>query len=166
METIAVYWEPHIKTYGFQQVPDVCLLEFTVDVDQADTWGRRLCTLDSAGTGFLFTMAQNQDGRRLRFYLCFGLSKKEHMMEQMKRVADDQEHKLFHVSAPVELLYFHGPHFGDRYGIAHAALTVLARERIPVLLAGCSVSSIYLVLPEGASPRAMEFLAENFEKPS
>ncbi len=29
METIAVYWESRIKTYGFQRIPDLALIEFS-----------------------------------------------------------------------------------------------------------------------------------------
>ena len=50
--------------------------------------------------------------------------------------------------APVELIYLHGPHFQDRYGIAEAALSPLQKADIPILAAGCSGTSVYIVVPE------------------
>ena len=52
------------------------------------------------------------------------------------------------IDYPVEMLYFHGPHFGDRYGIAHIAGHALQKEDIRYIAMGCSAASVHLLFPE------------------
>jgi aspartokinase len=66
---------------------------------------------------------------------------------------------------PVEVVYFYGPHFGDRYGIAEAALKVLTESGIRATASACSGSCVYLVLPEGQSEEAVRALSRTFEIP-
>ncbi|MBN2034323.1 MAG: hypothetical protein JW836_13705 [Deltaproteobacteria bacterium] len=66
---------------------------------------------------------------------------------------------------PVELVFFHGPHFGDRYGIAEAAFRALTDNGIKAFASACSGSCIYLVLAEGESEGAVQFLSGTFEIP-
>lgn len=56
------------------------------------------------------------------------------------------------------MLYFHGPHFGDRYGIFNAAAACLENEGLELLLAGCTGASVTLVLPMGQGTAAVSAL--------
>jgi aspartokinase len=69
------------------------------------------------------------------------------------------------VRQPVDVLFFHGPHFQDRYGIAEAAFRTVNRQRISLHAAGCTGTSIYLVLDGGKGPLAKEMLSESFTVP-
>jgi len=63
------------------------------------------------------------------------------------------------VIKPVELLHIHGPHFQDRFGVAHAALAAIKKQQSEILAASCSGTSICLVTPEQkvhAIARALE----------
>ena len=70
------------------------------------------------------------------------------------------------VEAPVELIYFQGPHFGDRYGIADAALGALADAKVPLRAMACSGASVYIVVPEGFARQAGKALSQAFIVPS
>ena len=68
-------------------------------------------------------------------------------------------------TAPVELIYFQGPHYGDRYGIAHAAFGTLEAQNLKILAAGCTGASIYIIVPEKSAQTAVRCLSEAFEIP-
>ena len=68
-------------------------------------------------------------------------------------------------TSPVELVYFHGPHFGDRYGIADTALGTLRRKGLPILAAGCTGASVYIVVPEQRSAEIKQILSDVFDTP-
>jgi aspartokinase len=81
-----------------------------------------------------------------------------------KRI-DLETQKNFHLTSPVELISFQGPHFGDRYGIAHTAFKTLDDQGIPTLVTACSGAAVYIVLPEKKLQEARPLLAEAFEAP-
>jgi aspartokinase len=68
--------------------------------------------------------------------------------------------------SPVALFSMHGPHFGDRYGIAFELLKALSRTRVHLFALGCSISSIVGVLPAEQMERATEAIRACFEVPS
>ena len=74
----------------------------------------------------------------------------------------DEDATSLQTIAPVALIYLHGPHFQDRYGIAEAALSPLQKADIPVLATGCSGTSVYIVVHENRADEAATCLAETF----
>jgi hypothetical protein len=68
-------------------------------------------------------------------------------------------------TSPAEIVFFQGPHFGDRYGIADVAVAALAGGGVQMMAVVCSGACIYIVLPEGKSEEAVLILAETFEIP-
>jgi hypothetical protein len=67
--------------------------------------------------------------------------------------------------APVELLYFFGPHFGDRGGIADFTCKALVKDNIPLIASAFSSSSIFLVFPERYALKAKAVFSKLFEIP-
>ncbi len=65
----------------------------------------------------------------------------------------------------VDLISFHGPHFGDRYKIFWTAMDCLTDDHVPVLVAGCTGASISLTVPYGQGRAARNALARGFEAP-
>jgi hypothetical protein len=65
----------------------------------------------------------------------------------------------------VDLISFHGPHFGDRYKIFWTAMDCLTEDHVPVLVAGCTGASISLAVPDGQGRAARNALARGFEAP-
>jgi aspartokinase len=68
-------------------------------------------------------------------------------------------------ASSVELVFFQGPHFGDRYGILDVTVRALACKEITIKATVCSGACIYIVLPEGKSEEAVKALRESFEVP-
>ena len=66
------------------------------------------------------------------------------------------------IETPVDLVYFQGPHFGDRYGIAAAAFGALETQGIQLLAAGCTGASIYIVVPDKRAQAVIRCLSEPF----
>ncbi len=69
------------------------------------------------------------------------------------------------IKQKADALIFHGPHFGDRYGIADKALGTLKTEGIQTLGAVFSEASVYLMFEEGKTSNAVKALKNFFKKP-
>jgi aspartokinase len=165
VETIAVYWEPKIKTYGFQEVLDQSLLEIEFEGMQMAAWGSGFEQMGEAGVGFRLVLAHYLGNRGFRMHLVFERQWEDKIPELIKRIFSQNTLDAVRITSPVEVIFFHGPHFGDRYGIADSVFKALARKDVPVLAAGFSGSSVYLVLPGGTVQRARMLLEEAFEVP-
>ena len=83
--------------------------------------------------------------------------------ERLKGNSTDLDLKT---TSRVELVCFHGPHFGDRYGIAHTALGTLRRKGLPILAAGCTGASVYIIVPEQQSTEVKHILSDVFDTPN
>ena len=167
METVAVYSESKLKTYGFKVVSDLSLLAWVIGSDQLTTYGLRFQELGERGFRFRMVAASESGSSRIKIHLIVDRGKeagvKDHFRAMLPRDLEGEE--TTRSMSPVELIFFHGPHYGDRYGIADIVFSVLARESIPVILSACSGSSIYLVLPYQKARHAVTILSESIEIP-
>lgn len=166
MEVIAVYRESIIKTYGFHQIRDVCLLEASIHrtaLSQLGKWLREevvrykkvhVCVIQAAGP------------EELTLSVCLECDDSEAFRGGLESMLPKEAWLSSSLTSSVDLLFFHGPHFGDRYGIVDSVFSCLEGGSIPVLLAACAVSSIYLALPGGSCASALELLSGKFETPS
>lgn len=154
LETIAVYWEPVIRTYGFQVRTGLTLVCW--EPASSSVWG--FPGHDASlvpGAELLMAVALPTACGGLRLGLVFS-----------GRLPEAVSGLKGRVQRPVELLYFQGPHFGDRYGIAAAALGALHRAAVPVIAAGCTGASIYIVLDPGRADEAVASLSDAFRVPA
>jgi hypothetical protein len=144
-ETRATYVEEKIKTYGVQVVAGLNLMR--IENRNGNDWAR-------AGE----QMAHLKDGMA-RFHFVSALCH------------DDGSGMLFCLTGPdagdtaADMIFFHGPHFGDRYRILDTALACLELSEIPLILVGCTGASITLVTPSGFGETARGALACGFEAP-
>jgi hypothetical protein len=166
LETIAVYWEPRIKTYGFNSVNDLALLELASHPEQIADLGLGLQDLGDLEMRLFLVLAQHTGDQELRVYLLVEHQCEKTIIDHVHPIIGGNLGESIRVTSPVGLLYFQGPHFGDRYGIADSAFGALNRKSIPVLAAGCSASSIYLVLPQERLKESKALLTKAFELPS
>lgn len=159
METIAVYWEQPIKTYGFQKVTDLVLVEFSYPLKEITSLGRTLSqdALQKVKAEFIIVQ---ESGETISITLC--LSEKEYK-DFWVSVADAPGSTLCKYTYPVGIIYFHGPHFGDRYGIAEATFSTLSEADIEIVASGCSASSVFVVLAQDDIARAEDVLSHTFE---
>ena len=159
METIAVYRESRIKTYGFQRIPDLALIEFSYPLSEIKPLGEILSRDDLQRARPKFMIAQESD-QKISFILCLSVKEGKDFHASLEKTLGAAPHRYI---CPVGIIFFHGPHFGDRYGIADATFSTLSRAEIRLIASGCSSSSIYLVLLQDDMPKAEEVLGETFE---
>lgn len=66
---------------------------------------------------------------------------------------------------PVAGIFLHGPHFGDRYGIAHALVEALEKVGVSILALSCTISSISVIIRQHELAAALLVLGQVFEAP-
>lgn len=165
METIAVYWEPIIRTYGFQFREGLVWHTLRLPLDRLDEWSRGLQGLGDPAATFQLTWARLDPESSMTVAL---VCEPAHWPRIRPIWTGSAAFDVGGASSEilVDLVWFHGPHFGDRYGIMDFTYQVLNRGRIPLLAAICSVASIYLVLPAGQGATTRTLLAGAFEIPT
>ena len=166
METIAVYWESRIKTYGFNEVSGLAHVQAAIGIDQMAAVGLAVHEMGQAEIPMRFVLGHCS----YDYGLCVGLlverQWEERMVDCFREILGPASDEAVQSASPVGLLFFHGPHFGDRYGIADAAMGKLTEKGIPVIASGCSVHSVYVVLPETRMEDAKTWLTESFDLPA
>lgn len=165
VETVAVYWEPVIRIYGIDIVKDVALLELTFRPEETAFLGRLLMELQVEGRGFIMVLLETTGHGSLRICLAMRpevATKLRHHLENFTT----KDHTLdVGLTTQVEVLFFHGPHFQDRYGIVDTLFRSLDQQEITLHLVGCTGTSVYLVVGDGEAPRARDMLAGDFVVP-
>jgi aspartokinase len=159
METIAVYWESRIKTYGFQRIPELALIELSCPIGTIKSLGQILIQHDIQALKAPFILAQ-ESGRELSFLFCLPEREAVGFHASLEQTGIPTSHRYIH---PVGIIFFHGPHFGDRYGIAEATFSAISKVGIPVIASGCASSSVYLILAQDDLDRAEDVLTKTFE---
>ena len=158
METIAVYWEPRIRTYGFNLLEGLTLYRFDLP---AGTPSGQWQWLQTAQSVFRLVWAQRDSEMGLE--LCLVSEKMScHQGPSVLEIPQSRWDSCERV--PVDLVYFQGPHFGDRYGIMDFTFNALPPD-MPLLGMVCATATIYLVFPEGKGRPASDKLRQAFEIP-
>ncbi len=166
METIAFYRESVIKTYGLVERTDLCLVTIELPSDRMGDWGTVLADLTARlNVSLLLLLARPLPANNLRLLLLLDKSPSGREGMEAEQVFFDELQAPWRVDQAVELVFFQGPHYGDRYGIASAALNALAVQDVPVLAMACSGASVYLITPEGKARLAREALGQAFMTP-
>jgi hypothetical protein len=163
VETFAVYWKP--KTYGFKEIIDLSLLNFEIRPGKMSQWGLWLMELSDLDIGFHLILAKYSTHQKLRFYILFEKIWGDRVLSYLGKKIDLDSEKDFHLTYPVELISFQGPHFGDRYGIADTAFKAFEGQKVPVLITVFAGAAVYIVLPEKKLQDARPLLLEAFEVP-
>jgi aspartokinase len=165
METSAVYWEPKIKTYGFHEVYDLTMLEATIRQDRIAQFGSFLGNLGVPEINFHLILMQILKDQAIDCCIIFDRKWEEKIQQSCNSIIRKESEESFLLQSPVELIYFFGPHFGERYGIADTTFQVLAENNLPVLAAGFSGSAVYLVLPDNGIKKVGPVFSSAFEVP-
>ncbi len=159
METIAVYWESKIKTYEFNKLTNLYLFEITYPEEKTLAVVSVLSDAGLYDVASKFMVLQKPaDGFLLAFCLLEADGK-----DFCAFLENNSTLVSYQYVYPVGILYFHGPHFGDRYGIADAVYSPLQDAAIHILSSGCSSASVFLVVAEDDLKRAEEVLRRRFD---
>ncbi len=164
MQTVAVYYEPKVKTYGFNNLKNLTLLRLRASLDNISAWLEQVDFLSDSNLKYFFAVVQNTDGKDVSVSLLF---RSDHVDEVLQILSEKFEVNpdTMDVVRQVELIFFQGPHFGDRWGIAKNAFEALEKKQIKALVAGCSGAAIYLVFQQGEVDKAISCLKEVFQTP-
>jgi hypothetical protein len=165
METIAIYWEPKIKTYGIAERIGLSMVSFEILSETLISGEDRLRRAGSAAGELLLVFGRPSTQGGVRLHLLFEGCPSWHLLEEFSGVTGGGRSSGLQVDADVDLLYFQGPHFGDRYGVADAAFGALLGAEVTVLAAACTGASIYIVLTKGSAQAAHKALSEAFVVP-
>jgi hypothetical protein len=164
METIAIYSESIISTYGFNLLERLTMGHVDVTFDQLQRWSAVLQG-SSHEPAFRLVWAQRCRSDHIKFYLLCDDSQWHKLKSFFDPCMQDQAGSWRRYPETADLLFFQGPHYGDRYGIMNYTHQALADRQIPVLAAVCSVATIYLVLPGGRGETAKNELTRVFNIP-
>ncbi len=166
METIAIYREVIIKTYGIRERSGLGLVTVDLPSNRMEDWGSGLMDQISRwGVSLLLFMARPFSKKTLHLILLLDKVPPERLVMEAQPVFINNYGAPFRVYPAVDLVYFQGPHYGDRYGIASAALNALAVCGVPVVNLACIGASVFLVTPQGKAGQAREALRQAFTTP-
>jgi hypothetical protein len=166
METIAIYREEIIKTYGLFERTGLCLLVMDLPSKGVEAWGIPLMEmLSPIGVSPVLLMARPLSADTLCLRLLLEETEAGSLRIEKGKDFFDRYQVRWHLEPAVELVYFQGPHYGDRYGIASAALSALVLQEVPVLAVVCTGASVFLILPLGKGGPARKALARAFVTP-
>ncbi len=165
METIAVYWEKQIKVYSINEKPELALGILSLPSNQLSILGEHLAELQESIERFeLVTI--NTKSERLEVHLVIEnrfIEALNSAVQIFSKLCKKLEYTLID---SVEMLYLHGPHFQDRYGIAERAFTAFASRSVKLLLAGCAGTSMYLIVPFGQAGKCRDLIAKEYIIPT
>lgn len=163
-EIVCSYQEEIIKVYNFTYQTDLDLWTLTLSPERLADFGRALLELSELPLRMPFLVSKSSpDDEGIYFAFCLAVGCREEVMPVLERHLPGTAPSCV---GPVSVVFLHGPHFGDRYGIADALLKALQKPGITALAMSCAVSSISLVIQGNDPNRTIEALASSFQIPS
>jgi aspartokinase len=163
-EVVASYQEQTIRVYAILAEPDLDLWVASIP-SAATLGGLALALIDLGELRRRVHFLVAAPGPDQRFLMAFGM-KAAHLTEIQElfqaHIPDITMTRLSSMAA----IFLHGPHFGDRYGIADALVRALEQAGISPAALSCTVSSISVMIDEAELPGAVKVLGETFEDQS
>lgn len=165
METIAVYWEERIKVYGITPKYGLALATINIPRSELTATAETLAELEKTINRFeLITAHSIDDG--IDLHLLIEISHVDTIRSAFLTLLPAENKTQISYTTPVDLLYLHGPHFQDRFGILNATLSALSKHQIELVCSGCAGTSMYLVLQDGIGPQGLKLLRDAFLIPT
>jgi aspartokinase len=158
LETIAVY--------GITKKPDLILVILSFPANQIERWGQRIDDLAYYTGRFELVTYHAADKSMTDLHLLVDQKTIDPLIEMLTKWTKNTARSGFKLKQPVDILYLHGPHFQDRFGIVDTAFNALLQNNIEILVSGCAGTSMYLVTPAIKGPIALEILTETFLIPT
>ena len=169
-KVVATYQEKINKVYWIIPQPDL------------DLWGMSIATADILAGFAAALMEMGQLGLVIPFLVALpGLGGKEFILSfstarrqpgggdhgsEVRRILKSHLPDLRPMRlTPVAGIFLHGPHFGDRYGIAHTLVSALEKAHISLLALSCTISSISLIIRQHELAAAQVILGNTFAAP-
>jgi aspartokinase len=163
-EIICSYQEEVIKVYNLVHHIGLDLWKITLPRNSLCDFGSVLLELNAWSLKMPFLVSKPcRDAESICFAFCLPASRGDQVREAFGRNLPEVD---LLGRGPVSVLVLHGPHFGDRYGIASACVESLQNARIAPLALSCAVSSVSVVIEDKDSYRSIEALSAKFRIPA
>jgi aspartokinase len=158
------YSEQIITIYGFTRQTGLDLWNVSLPIEYMSGFGAFLSELGELGFNLPFLISNSAPGAKtIQFSFALGADRRERAGRALDKHLPGRDRFC---RGPVSVLFLHGPHFGDRYGIADAFVTALRNGDIPILALSCAVSSISAIIAGNDPDKAIEVLSTRFQTPS
>ncbi len=164
VETIAVYWEPQIRIYGMDITTGISRLQTACQVEGLDDKALNRLVTGRYSFRSLTAQAHVEDLFSLDFVV--DQQKSAGLVRELQQITTSEYYSPLKITENVEMISFHGPHFQDRYGIAEMALSQLQLNNHQLLAAGCTGTSVQLLVSAGTAEQISSCLASKFIVPS
>ena len=158
---IASYQEKVVRIYDIVRRSDLGLWSLVVDQRGLAKLGAALMAVGQWDIRMPFIIALPTPENRLVFTFCLPEEEDSQIRETFSSHLDSS--MLTHHSQ-VAALYIHGPHFGDRYGIANTLVRALDSANVSLLALGCTVSSISVIVGKEDLAAAVQALEATFKR--
>ena len=160
---IASYQEKVVRIYDIVQQSELDLWSLVVDQIGLAKLGEALMALGQWEIRMPFVIALLSPENRLVFNFCFPGEHDPRIRETFSSHLGSTELTRH---SQVAALYIHGPHFGDRYGIALTLVKALESSGVSLLAMGCTVSSVSVIIREEDLTAAVQALEATFKRSS
>lgn len=166
MESIAIYWEKQVKVYGIILKPDLTLMD--IEFSEIDTYPWHNLLTHTEATPIAFELLASVPSANDCKVLSIILDQDQlHSFQTSLEKRKELQQTPFALSyRKVEMIYLHGPHFQERFGILARTLEPLYKEGIEPVVTGCAGNSMYIVVAEGLGVPSTEILQSTFQIPS
>ena len=165
METIAVYFESTLRTYGFNLKEGLLLCQSTIPYESLGFWGKELQTLAASSQYFHLVWACPGKLGEIKFFILCDDAYWENIAGFIQHWKKLKVVQNLQCESSMELIYFQGPHFGDRHGIADFTLKALLRGKLAPQAMTCSGATVCLIFRKTLGIKAKAILSGAFEIP-
>jgi aspartokinase len=168
-KVVATYQEKVTKVYCIVPQPDLDLWGASLS-SNAILEGFAAALMDLGDLGlqlpFLAAIPELENKEFLVSFSTRGDQSGEEKSDEVRGILQRRlpDIRLMHVT-PVAGIFLHGPHFGDRYGIAHTLVDALDKAHISLLGLSCTISSISLIIRQQELAAAQVVLGNTFAAP-
>jgi aspartokinase len=157
------YSEHIITIYGIARQTGLDLWDVSLPIEHMGWFGAFLSGLGELDVKLPFLVSNSAS---LEKGIHFSFALRADLREKVGQALDKHPPGCDHsCRGPVSALFVHGPHFGDRYGIANTFVTVLRNADIPLLALSCTVSTVSAVIEGNDPTKAVEVLSTRFQIP-
>lgn len=161
-DVIGSYEEQVPKVYAVLDMRDLDLWTVTLARTEMPRMGGALRSLDALKIKMPFFVAHCNRPGEFAMGLCFPNSSRHDVGEALKGLTPDAACSVRDAAG----ISLHGPHFGDRYGIACALTDGLHSAGVNPLALSCAVHSIWVVLDAPDLQKGMQAIRAKFHIPT
>jgi hypothetical protein len=160
-DVVSSYEEEDIKVYGVLDQPGLDFWALSLERGQLPQAGHAFRQIDTLGAKMAFLAADF--GHPDQTALCFCLPTL--YRSQAAKAFDSRLPRAIRTLEDAAGIFFHGPHFGDRYQIAAALTESMNTADIEPLAFSCAVHSISVILKARDLHKGLQAIKTKFHVP-